>query len=200
MATPFVYLASQSPRRRELLAQIGVAYEVLVPGAADEIDETPHPGEGPAEYVLRVARDKAVAGRERLRRERLPSHPVLAADTTVAAGGSILGKPGSAADAESMLRTLSGRTHQVCTAVALAWDGRIEMALSESNVTMRKLSEDEIARHARTGEPMDKAGGYAVQGRAAIFIERIEGSYSGVMGLPLFETANLLSGAGLVLL
>jgi septum formation protein len=114
--------------------------------------------------------------------------------------GRILGKPVSAGAARDMLRALSGRTHQVYTAVAMAWDDKIEMALSESNVAMRKLSEQEIVHYASTGEPMDKAGGYAVQGHAAIFIERIEGSYSGVMGLPLFETAILLAGAGLVLL
>ena len=118
----------------------------------------------------------------------------------MALGSRILGKPPSAAAAERMLRALSGRTHQVYTAVALAWNSRIDMALSESNVTMRKLSAAEIAHYVSTGEPLDKAGAYAVQGRAAIFIERIEGSYSGVMGLPLFETANLLSEAGLALL
>ena len=202
MATPFVYLASQSPRRRELLTQVGVAHEILAPdaaGEAGEVDETLHPGEAPAEYVRRIARAKAAAGWDRICRERLPAHPVLAADTTVAVDGRILGKPASAAAAGDMLRALSGCTHQVYTAVAMAWHNRIELALSESNVTMRVLSEEEIAHYAGTEEPMDKAGAYAVQGRAAIFIERIEGSYSGVMGLPLFETANLLSGAGLVL-
>jgi septum formation protein len=199
MASPIVYLASKSPRRRELLAQIGVAHEVVAPGAAGAVDETPHPGEVPAAYVLRVARNKAAAGWASAQKERLPLHPLLAADTTVAVDGRILGKPESAGEATDMLRALSGRTHQVYTAVAMAWKDRIELALSESNVTMRKLSEADIAKYVSTGEPMDKAGGYAVQGRAAVFIERIEGSYSGVMGLPLFETANLLSGAGLAL-
>lgn len=202
MATPFVYLASKSPRRRELLAQIGVAHRVLAldEGAGTgEVDETPQPAEAPAAYVARIALTKAEAGRERIARERLPAQPLLAADTTVALDGRILGKPESAADAAAMLRTLSGRTHQVHTAVAAVRDGDIELAVSTSNVTMRKLSEHEIAQYVGTGEPMDKAGAYAIQGRAAIFIERIEGSYSGVMGLPLYETAKLLSGTGLVL-
>lgn len=203
MTKPFVYLASKSPRRRELLTQAGVAHEVLASqtaGGADLVDETPHPGEIPASYVQRVAREKAAAGHQQVARQALPPHPVLAADTTVAVEGRILGKPESAAAARAMLRDLSGRTHQVYTAVAVAWNGRMDVALSESNVRMRKLSEAEIAHYVGTGEPLDKAGGYGVQGRAAIFIERIEGSYSGVMGLPLFETAKLLSGAGLVLL
>lgn len=203
MTRPFVYLASKSPRRRELLAQAGVAHDVIGLGPEDgaaEVDETPHSGEDPASYVRRVALAKAVAGREQVARRSLPPHPVLAADTTVAVDGRIVGKPESAGAACAMLRGLSGRTHQVYTAVAVAWNGALDVALSESNVRMRKLSEAEIAQYVGTGEPLDKAGGYGVQGRAAIFIERIEGSYSGVMGLPLFETANLLSGAGLVLL
>ena len=202
MAKPFIYLASKSPRRRALLTQVGIAHAILAldeAGQAREVDETPHPGEAPAEYVRRVAHAKAAAGWDKVREQRLPVHPVLAADTTVAVGSGILGKPPSAGEAAQMLKALSGRTHQVYTAVAMAWNNRIEMALSESNVTMRSLSDEEIARYVSTGEPMDKAGAYAVQGYAAIFIERIEGSYSGVMGLPLFETANLLSGAGLVL-
>jgi septum formation protein len=202
MAAPFVYLASKSPRRRALLTQIGVAHEILVLGAAGEageVDETPQPGETPAAYVQRVARTKAAAGWNRVCKERLPVYPLLSADTTVAVDGCILGKPASAGAAAGMLLALSGRTHQVFTAVAMAWDSGIEIALSESNVSMRALSEAEIARYVSTGEPADKAGAYAVQGRAAIFIERIEGSYSGVMGLPLFETATLLSGAGLML-
>ena len=203
MPSAFVYLASKSPRRRELLAQVGLAHEVLDPageGSAGEVDETPHPGEARPEYVRRVAQAKAAAGWDRVCRERLPRHPLLAADTTVAVDGSILGKPDDAAAAAGMLRTLSGRAHQVYTAVAVAWNDRIEIALSKSNVTMRELSDGEIAQYVKTGEPMDKAGAYGVQGRAAIFIQRIEGSYSGVMGLPLFETATLLSGTGLVLL
>ncbi len=199
MALPFVYLASHSPRRRELLSQCGVAHQVLL-NAAAAVDETAQQGELPAAYVQRVAQAKAAAGWAALRSGNLPVHPLLAADTTVAVGERILGKPESAAAAAAMLALLAGRTHQVFTAVAVAWNDRIELALSESAVTMRALTEAEIAHYVGLEESMDKAGGYAVQGRAAIFIERIEGSYSGVMGLPLFETAKLLSGAGLVLL
>lgn len=202
MAAPFVYLASKSPRRRALLTQIGVEHEILVLGGAGEagaVDETPQSGEAPPAYVRRVARTKAQAGWNRVCDERLPAHPLLSADTTVAVDGRILGKPASAGAAADMLVALSGRTHQVFTAVAMAWGSTIEIALSESHVSMRTLSETEIARYVSTGEPTGKAGAYAIQGRAAIFIERIEGSYSGVMGLPLFETATLLSGAGLVL-
>jgi septum formation protein len=202
MSTPFVYLASQSPRREELLTQIGVGFKVFVrkpDGAADAIDESVLPDEAPVDYVQRVARAKAEAGRRGIRAHGLPPYPLLAADTTVFAGSTILGKPGSNAEAEQMLRTLSGRTHRVYTAVALAWQDRIELALSESTVTMRELADDEIARYVGTFEPMGKAGAYAVQGRAAIFISRIEGSYSGVMGLPLYETANLLRAAGITL-
>lgn len=180
--------------------QCGLAHQTLALNGADAVDETPHPNELPSTYVQRVARAKAAAGWTALRSANLPAHPVLAADTTVAVGEEILGKPDSAAAAVAMLTLLSGRTHQVFTAVAVAWNDRIELALSESKVTMRALTNEEIAHYVGLEEPMDKAGGYAVQGRAAIFIERIEGSYSGVMGLPLFETAKLLSGAGLVLL
>jgi len=202
MSTPFVYLASQSPRREELLTQIGVGFKVFVQtpdGAADAIDESVLPDEVPVDYVQRVARAKAEAGRRGIRAHGLPAYPLLAADTTVAADSSILGKPGSNVEAAQMLKALSGRTHRVYTAVALAWQDRIELALSESSVTMRDLADDEIARYVETLEPMGKAGAYAVQGRAAIFISRIEGSYSGVMGLPLYETANLLRTAGIML-
>jgi septum formation protein len=202
MSKPFVYLASQSPRREELLTQIGVGYQVLVhkaDGAEDTVDETVQAAERPVDYVQRVARAKADAGWRGMRLQGLPLHPLLAADTTVAADMEILGKPDSTADAKRMLRTLSGRTHRVYTAVALAWQGSIELALSESAVTMRELDDAEIVRYVETFEPMGKAGAYAVQGRAAMFISRLEGSYSGVMGLPLFETANLLRAAGLTL-
>ena len=202
MTKPFIYLASLSPRREELLKQIGVGYQVFVQipeGGRDPVDETPLAGEDPADYVSRVARAKADAGWRALREQGLPVHPLLAADTTVAADGRILGKPDSSRGASTMLHALSGRTHRVYTAVALAWQEKIETALSESAVTMRSMSDDEIDRYIGTLEPMGKAGAYAVQGRAAVFIERIEGSYSGVMGLPLFETAKLLQEAGLVL-
>jgi septum formation protein len=203
MAIPFVYLASTSPRRRELLAQIGVTHEVFTAGATGdprELDESPRPGETPVEYVKRIARTKAAAGWHKVRQQRMPAHPLLAADTAVTIDNQILGKPPTARAAEEMLKALSGRTHQVHTAVAVAWGNQIEMAVSQSAVSMRALSDDEIAHYVVTKEPMDKAGAYAVQGLAAIFIERIEGSYSGVMGLPLFETANLLARVGLVLL
>jgi septum formation protein len=202
VAKPFIYLASLSPRREELLTQIGVGYQVFVQipeDGAEAVDETPLPDEPPADYVSRIARAKADAAWRALREQGLPAYPLLAADTTVTIDARILGKPDSAQDASAMLRALSGRTHRVYTAVALAWHDKIEIALSESRVTMRRLADDEVERYVGTLEPMGKAGAYAIQGRAAVFIERIEGSYSGVMGLPLFETANLLQDAGLVL-
>ena len=202
MPKPFIYLASRSPRREELLTQIGVGYQVFVhtPEDADAVDETPQSGEPPIDYVMRLARAKADTNWRALRERGLPIHRLLAADTTVAADMKIFGKPESADDAAAMLRILSGRTHRVYTAVAVAWQDQIEVSLSESAVTMRALEDEEIRRYVETPEPMGKAGAYAVQGRAALFIERIEGSYSGVMGLPLFETANLLQRAGLNLL
>ena len=184
---PVVCLASVSPRRRELLSQIGVPHTVV--GA--DIDETAHPGESPRDYVLRLARQKALAVRER--GERLP---VLAADTTVVLDDVIYGKPRDRADGIAMLQRLSGRTHEVLTAVAVA-DGRgVDLRLSVSAVRFRGLTPGECAAYWDTGEPRDKAGGYAVQGAAAVFIESLSGSYSGGMGLPLFETAELLSAAG----
>lgn len=202
MRQPFIYLASRSPRREALLAQIGVAYEVLL-GAADGceegVDETALPGERPTAYVERIARAKADAGWHALRARGLPVHPLLAADTAVAVDTAIMGKGESPVEAAAMLGALSGRTHDVHTAVALAREGAIDIALSSTRVTMRALSGDDIACYVASGEPIGKAGSYAIQGRAAIFIERIEGSYSGVMGLPLFETARLLASAGLVL-
>ena len=202
MTTRFVFLASKSPRRSELLRQIGVAHESIAADAGRgmaEVDETPQPGEAPDAYVLRLARGKAKAGWDHLSVERSPPHPVIAADTTVAVDGRILGKPGSDVEARAMLSALSGRTHQVFTAVAVASTSGIGVALSVSSVTMREISNDEVGRYVALGESGDKAGAYAIQGHAAMFIERIEGSYSGVMGLPLFETANLLTAAGLTL-
>ena len=210
MSTRFVFLASQSPRRSELLRQIGVAHEVVVAGAdvgagarTDAVDETPHVGETPDAYVIRLARSKAEAGWAHLTRghaaKNAPPHPVLAADTTVAIGERILGKPDSDADARAMMAALSGRTHHVYTAIAVASPAGISTALSRSAVTMRAITSEEIERYVAIGESADKAGAYAIQGHAAMFVERIEGSYSGVMGLPLFETANLLSEAGLVI-
>jgi septum formation protein len=191
-----VYLASRSPRRRELLKQIGVAYEVLLlrerPTRASDVDESVHPGESPEDYVQRVCGAKAEAGWLSVESRRLRRYPVLAADTAVCLEDRIFGKPLDRQDAARMLSELSGREHRVLTAVALQLGSRIERALSESFVTMRELSAAEIAVYLNSGEPMDKAGAYAIQGRAAAFIAALRGSYSGVMGLPLFETATLI--------
>ena len=184
---PVVCLASVSPRRRELLSQIGVPHTVV--GA--DIDETAYSGESPREYVQRMARQKALAVQER--GERLP---VLAADTTVVLDDVIYGKPRDRADGIAMLGRLSARTHGVLTAVALADARGVDLRLSVSTVRFRGLTPEECAAYWDTGEPRDKAGGYAVQGAAAVFIESLSGSYSGVMGLPLFETAELLHAAG----
>jgi len=186
MSAALLYLASASPRRSELLRQIGVAHEVRPIG----VDEHPGTGEAPVQYVLRLAEEKA-----RALWEQLPAAarlPVLAADTTVALEGEILGKPADAADARAILGRLSGRTHDVHTAVALLHAGGMGTRVSTSTVSFRDLSPGEIDWYWQTGEPADKAGAYAVQGRAAIFIRHIAGSYSGVMGLPLFETWELL--------
>jgi septum formation protein len=188
---PMVYLASASPRRRALLEQIGVSYRLL-PVA---VDEERHPGEGPELYVLRLALRKARAGRARLP-DGDPG-PVLGADTSVVVDGEILGKPRDRAEGIAMLRRLSGATHHVYTGVALVDEEREATRLSVSAVSFRPLSVDECEKYWRSGEPVDKAGGYAIQGRAAMFISRLEGSYSGVMGLPLFETAELLREFGI---
>ena len=190
MSPNFVYLASNSPRRRELLQQIGVQFRLI--GA--ELDETPLPGETPPAYVSRLAAAKAEAGWQR-RRDPADA-PVLAADTAVVLDGRILGKPRDRNDAESMLRQLSGRTHQVLTAVAVRSAGGNEIRVSRSLVTFRSIEPAEAAAYWDCGEPRDKAGAYAIQGYAAVFIADLKGSYSGVMGLPLFETAELLKSAG----
>jgi septum formation protein len=198
-----VYLASRSPRRRELLRQIGAHFELLLlrehPGRGEDVDETPAPGEAPADYVLRVACAKAEAGWQRLMQRRIPRFPVLTADTTVAVDSEIIGKPRDARDAAEILRRLSGRSHEVFTAVALAYDEHVESRLSASSVRFRPLSEDDIRRYVASGEPMDKAGAYGIQGRAAAFAAEISGSYSGIMGLPLFETAELLRRFGMII-
>jgi len=189
-SNPLILLASASPRRSALLTQIGVPHAVR----PVDIDETVRPGEAPAEYVYRLARAKAETLWDRLGpAERLP---VLGADTTVALGNDILGKPASSAELLKMLRRLSGQTHQVYTGVALRSDRGTSLRLSVSDVTFRALNDIEIIAYWESGEPADKAGGYAVQGRAAVFIERIHGSYSGVVGLPVFETAQLLAEIG----
>jgi septum formation protein len=191
-----IYLASRSPRRRELLAQIGVRYHLLLfrsrPGSPPDVDETLLEAEAPDAYVERVARAKAEAGWKLLRLRNLPLAPVLAADTTVALGGAILGKPADRKDAVQILEQLSGQRHEVLSAVALKRDDWLECLLSRSEVQFKKLSAEEIAQYAATGECDDKAGAYAIQGRAARFIAELRGSYSGVMGLPLYETAQLL--------
>jgi nucleoside triphosphate pyrophosphatase len=193
---PRIYLASQSPRRRELLKQIGVNFEMLLirtdPRRSTSVDETQHSGEQPEIYVQRVSKAKAEAGYAALRFRNLPLAPVLAADTTVALDGKIFGKPGSAEQAAAMLRQFSGREHQVLSAVTIVHDERVEAALSVSTVRFVTLSEERIRHYLHTNEYSDKAGGYAIQGQAAAFIEHLSGSYSGVMGLPLFETVQLL--------
>lgn len=193
---PRIYLASRSPRRRELLKQIGVNFEVLLlrsdPRRNVDVDETPIHEEYPDAYVQRVCREKAEAGYSVLRLRNLPSFPVLAADTTVTLDGRIFGTPENAEQAAEMLRQLSGRDHQVLSAVAVAKDEHIEVALSRSTVRFATLSEERIRRFLHTREYSDKAGGYGIQGFAGAFIEHLSGSYSGVMGLPLFETVELL--------
>jgi len=190
MSADFIYLASASPRRRELLQQIGVPFRLV----GTELDETPLPGEAPAAYVSRLAAAKADAGWQASR--GAANAPVLAADTAVVLEGEILGKPRDKVDAERMLLRLSGRTHEVMTAVAVRSAGGHDVKVSYSMVTFRNLDAAEASAYWNTGEPRDKAGAYAIQGYAAIFIADLRGSYSGVMGLPLFETAELLKSAG----
>jgi len=196
-----IYLCSRSSRRRELLHQIGVGHQILllrddVKRAAD-VDETARAGEAPRDYALRVASAKASAGLNAMLRRGGALKPVLAADTTIDMDERIIGKPRDVEDAVRILGRLGGRSHRVITAVAIANADRFETCISESTVTMRALDEAHIRSYVATGEPMDKAGAYAVQGRAAAFITRIEGSYSGIMGLPLAETANLLALFGI---
>jgi septum formation protein len=197
---PSVYLASKSPRRHELLRQLGIDFTELqlreAPGREPDIEEVPRESEPPLEYVKRVARLKASVGWHRMTRRGLATKPVLAADTEVVLDGAIFGKPKDAADAIAMLSKLSARTHEVITAVALRWEAQLALGVSTSRVTFRSIPKDEIERYIATGEPFDKAGGYAVQGRAAAFVQHLEGSYSGVVGLPLFETAEILTRIG----
>lgn len=191
-----VYLASRSPRRRELLKQIGVAFEVLLlrdhPGRNVDVDESQQPGEGPDDYVRRVCRIKADAGWERVLQRRLRRFPVLAADTVVCVEDIILGKPPDSSHAVKMLRLLSGREHRVLTAVTLKLEDRVELVVSESRVRFGELSQADIEAYVASGEATDKAGAYAIQGRAGAFVTELHGSYSGIMGLPLHETAQLL--------
>lgn len=194
----FVYLASQSPRRRQLLDQIGVRHELLLPRADEDAEalEAERHGELPADYVRRVTRAKLRAAQARLAASGLPVAPVLCADTTVALGRRILGKPRDAADARATLAALAGRTHRVISAVAVASGRRTRLAVNDSRVHFAAIPAHEIERYVASGEPFGKAGAYAIQSGIAAWIERIEGSYSGIMGLPLFETAQLLKQAG----
>jgi septum formation protein len=192
-----VYLASRSPRRRELLKQIGVPFELLLfresPLRGPDVDESPHPGEKPDDYVRRICAEKAPVAWRRVEQRRLRRLPVLAADTAVCIEDEILGKPVDGQDAERMLALLSGREHRVLSAVGVRLDQDFQMQVSESIVLFRELSAGDIREYIHTGEPMDKAGAYAIQGRAAAFVRELRGSYSGVMGLPLYETAAVLA-------
>ena len=195
----FVWLASQSPRRRQLLAQIGVRHELLLPGDDEDAEalEAERSGEAPAAYVERVTRAKLAAARVRRRARGLRAAPILCADTTVVLGRRLLGKPADPAAAAAMLERLSGRAHRVISGVAVAWGERGTAYLaSVSTVRFAPLTPGAIARYVASGEPFGKAGAYAIQSAAAAWIERIDGSYSGIMGLPLYETARLLRRAG----
>ncbi len=196
----FVYLASQSPRRRELLDQLHIPYRVLPPDDDEDAEslEIRLDSEAPRNYVRRVTRLKAEAALARVERRTLEPAPVLVGDTTVAIDRELLGKPVDDDEARAMLRALSGRPHRVLTAVAVALPGRIEEALSESRVRFRVVDDAEIDAYVATREPFGKAGGYAIQGRAAAFVERISGSHSGIVGLPLYETTQLLDRFGVV--
>ncbi|HEY1997819.1 Maf family protein [Paraburkholderia sp.] len=196
---PFIYLASQSPRRQELLQQLGVRYELLLPRPDEDAEalEAEWPGERAHDYVVRVCRAKAEAARARLMAGTHRAAPILVADTTVTIDDAILGKPANADDALAMLTRLAGRDHEVLTALAVVDANGVLLpaALSVSRVRFAAVQADALARYVASGEPFGKAGAYGVQGRAAEFIEHIEGSYSGIMGLPLYETAALLRAA-----
>jgi septum formation protein len=197
---PRIHLASRSPRRRELLTQIGIQFDTMIfrdgARADKETDETPLPGEDPVAYVQRVARAKAEHGWRCVGWRKLLPQPVLSADTTLEFEGKVIGKPVDTADAARILAQLSGKTHRVLTAVAVCLESRIETALSVSEVRFAPLDPADIRRYVDSGEPMDKAGAYGIQGRAGVFVEHLAGSYTGVMGLPLHETARLLRRFG----
>ncbi|HEX9174413.1 MAG TPA: Maf family protein [Telluria sp.] len=198
-----IYLASKSPRRRELLRQVGVEFELLMlrsdPVRGADVSEDVIAGEAPLDYVARVAREKGAFAWNVLQQRRQPLRPVLTADTTVTIDNEILGKPASPDEAIAMLERLSGRTHQVLTSVAVHANNLAEHITQVSDVRFARLTPAQIRAYCATPEPYDKAGGYGIQGLAALFVEHIEGSHSGIMGLPLFETANLLRRAGLPL-
>jgi len=197
-----IYLASKSPRRRELLRQIGIEFELLLlrdqTPRGPEVSEIVLPGEPAIDYVTRVTREKAAFAQQTMFWRKLPVRVILSADTTVVLDETILGKPANPAEAKKMLQSLSGRTHQVLTSVAVQHDENIWQTTQTSDVTFGTLPADLIQAYCATSEPYDKAGGYAIQGMAARFVEQITGSYSGIMGLPLFETAKLLQQAGLL--
>jgi len=199
---PWVYLASQSPRRLQLLQQWGVHCELLLPDADEDAEalEEVKPNEAPARYVQRVTRHKLDAAVQRLQKRGLEPGPVLCADTTVALGRNILGKPASKADAARMLQALSGSKHQVLTSVAVAHKGQVWQALSRSSVSFAPLTAAQIRRYVDSGEPMGKAGAYGIQGKAGLWIDKISGSYTGIMGLPAHETSQVLAAAGIHLI
>ncbi len=195
----FIYLASQSPRRAQLLEQLGVSFELLLADAAEDAEslEVALKNEAPSAYVARVTALKLDAAVARMRRRGLPTAPVLCSDTTVALGRTMYAKPENALDAQRMLRELSAKTHRVLTAVAVQKGKTRALAVSVSQVRFATMTAAQIRSYVATGEPMGKAGAYAVQGRAAAYIEHISGSYSGIMGLPMFETAQMLRTLGL---
>lgn len=199
-ADPRIYLASRSPRRRELLTQVGVKFDLLLfrsgSRSDEEVDETPLPGEDPEDYVVRVARAKAKFGLQVLGMRHLPQRLVLSADTTLDFKGEIIGKPRDETDAREILTRLAGQTHRVLTAVAVADSRRLEHRLSISEVRFRPLDAGEIRRYVASGEPMDKAGAYGLQGQAAVFVAEVKGSPSGIVGLPLCETSQILRDFG----
>jgi septum formation protein len=204
MAEKSIYLASRSPRRRELLKQIGIDFEMLLlrsdPRRGVDVDESPLAGEPAIDYAVRIARLKAEVGVRVLSMRALRPKPVLSADTTVVVEGDIIGKPRDRDDAVRILMRLSGRVHEVVSVVAMSHREQIEHRVSSSRVWFRELQAEEAVRYAATGEPLDKAGAYGIQGRAGMFVTRIEGSYSGIMGLPLAETAELLQKFGIAVL
>ena len=204
MSAPVLYLASKSPRRLALLRQLGIEFDTLLlreaAGRERDVVEETRDAEPAAHYVERMARTKAQVGWQRMENRKLAERPVLGADTEVVLDGEVFGKPRNANDAARMIRRLAGRTHQVLTAVALRHRDGTDVEVSVSRVTLRRLGAAELERYVASGEPFDKAGGYAVQGLAAAFISRLEGSYSGVVGLPLYETSSLLARAGLAVL
>jgi septum formation protein len=204
MSAPVLYLASKSPRRQALLHQLGIEFEALLlreaAGRERDVVEEAIDAEPASHYVERMARTKAQVGWQRMQNRKLAERPVLGADTEVVLDGEVFGKPRDADDATRMIRRLAGRSHQVLTAVALRHRNGTDVEVSVSRVTLRRLGAAEVERYVASGEPFDKAGGYAVQGLAAAFIARLEGSYSGVVGLPLYETSSLLARAGMPVL